>query len=208
MKEFIKNIDMLVVDTITNYNQKTLSTSNSEIILAIENALTGIYGSKEKVKDLVECIITLTTNDLDVGDAYYTKTDGEPTLKKFMVNEARLRQANESRGRMKNKLDELLLEICGTPKVSTNTRVTNIDTFSAFIDRLSTERIKEYNFKHRQNKPTEALHQENVVQVILNKIRELFIEIDTQLGYKFIGEKRTFDEKKLIEDVTKVLRDF
>ena len=58
---------------------------------------------EQKLLDDVE---TLITNDLDVGDAYYTKTDGEPTLEKFMVNEARLRKANESRGRMKNSIDQ------------------------------------------------------------------------------------------------------
>jgi hypothetical protein len=55
---------------------------------------------------LIDDVETLIQNDLDVGDAYYTKTDGEPTLEKFMVNEARLRQANESRGKMKNRIDE------------------------------------------------------------------------------------------------------
>jgi hypothetical protein len=55
---------------------------------------------------LLDDVEKLIVNDLDVGDAYYTKTDGEPTLEKFMVNEARLRKANESRGRMKNSIDQ------------------------------------------------------------------------------------------------------
>ena len=55
---------------------------------------------------LIDDVETLIVNDLDVGDAYYTKTEGEPTLEKFMVNEARLRKANESRGRMKNSIDQ------------------------------------------------------------------------------------------------------
>ena len=46
-------------------------------------------------------------DDLGVGAAYYEKTDGEPSLEKFMVNEAKLRVANESRGRQKNKIDEI-----------------------------------------------------------------------------------------------------
>ena len=49
----------------------------------------------------------LVTDDLGVGAAYYEKTDGEPSLEKFMVNEAKLRVANESRGRQKNKIDEI-----------------------------------------------------------------------------------------------------
>jgi len=56
-------------------------------------------------KKLIADVETLITNDLDVGDAYYTKTNGEPTLEKFMTNELRLRSANESRGRMKNSID-------------------------------------------------------------------------------------------------------
>jgi len=55
---------------------------------------------------LLDDVETLIVNDLDVGDAYYTKTEGKPSLEKFMVNEARLRKANESRGRMKNSIDE------------------------------------------------------------------------------------------------------
>jgi len=49
----------------------------------------------------------LVTDDLGVGAAYYEKNDGEPTLEKFMVNEAKLRVANESRGRQKNKIDDV-----------------------------------------------------------------------------------------------------
>ena len=67
------------------------------------------YVSEKRTFDegkLIDDVETLIQNDLDVGDAYYTKTEGEPTLEKFMVNESRLRQANESRGRMKNQIDE------------------------------------------------------------------------------------------------------
>ena len=53
----------------------------------------------------------LVTDDLGVGAAYYEKTDGEPTLEKFLVNEAKLRVANESRGRQKNKIDEIFSKL-------------------------------------------------------------------------------------------------
>jgi len=53
----------------------------------------------------------LVTDDLGVGAAYYEKTDGEPTLEKFLVNEAKLRVANESRGRQKNRIDEIFSKL-------------------------------------------------------------------------------------------------
>jgi hypothetical protein len=208
MKNFINNLDELIVGTIEAYNNPNNNISLEKNTNILIDTLSGMYGNLKEVKELVECIKTLTINDLDVGDAYYTKTDGKPTLKKFMVNEARLRQANESRGRMKNQIDNLLTLVAGESSFnSINIRITNIDSFSAYIDRLSTERIKEYNFKFKQNKIEEANHQLKVVDEIKLKIGKLFNEINTQEGYNFIGEKRTFDEQKLIKDVSQILKD-
>lgn len=208
MKNFINNLDELIVGTIETYNNPNNNISLEKNTNILIDTLSGMYGNLKEVKELVECIKTLTINDLDVGDAYYTKTDGKPTLKKFMVNEARLRQANESRGRMKNQIDNLLTLVAGESSFnSINIRITNIDSFSAYIDRLSTERIKEYNFKFKQNKIEEANHQLKVVDEIKLKIGKLFNEINTQEGYNFIGEKRTFDEQKLIKDVSQILKD-
>lgn len=208
MKNLLNNLDSFITDVVERYNNEVSPTYDTELKLELSNALTGMYGGRLIVDNLLECISTLVINDLDVGDAYYTKTEGEPTLKKFMINEARLRQANESRGRMKNEIDKLLLELVGPAEdeKKANIRITNIDSLSAYIDRLATERIKEYNFKYKQNKPIEANHQQQVVKVILTKISELISEINLQKGYNFVGEKRTFDEKKLIEDVNKVLK--
>ena len=87
-----------------------------EIKIKLEELLLETYKSREyeyigekrtfDEAKLIDDVETLIQNDLDVGDAYYTKTEGEPTLEKFMVNESRLRNANESRGRMKNQIDE------------------------------------------------------------------------------------------------------
>jgi len=208
MKNLLNNLDSFITDVVERYNNEVSPAYDTELKLELSNALTGMYGGRLIVDNLLECISTLVINDLDVGDAYYTKTEGEPTLKKFMINEARLRQANESRGRMKNEIDKLLLELVGPAEdeKKANIRITNIDSLSAYIDRLATERIKEYNFKYKQNKPIEANHQQQVVKVILTKISELISEINLQKGYNFVGEKRTFDEKKLIEDVNKVLK--
>jgi hypothetical protein len=185
------DIDNLIIDVIQKYNEG--GTIKDTFIISTE---------------LTECIIALTTNDLDIGAAYYTKTEGEPTVEKLMVNELKLRQANENRSRMKNKIDSLLLNIMGPVLMPRyNTRVTNVDSFSAYLDRLATERIKEYYFRNKQNKLEEASHQAEVIKVILHKINNLFDEIDIQQGYSYIGEKRTFDEGKIITDVNKVLND-
>ena len=64
-----------------------------------------------EVKKLIDNMEELTVNDLDVGAAYYEKTEGEPTLEKFLVNEAKLRVANESRGRQKNRIDEIFSKL-------------------------------------------------------------------------------------------------
>ena len=55
-------------------------------------------------------------------------------------------------------------------------RITNIDNLSALLDRLATERIKEYNFD-KQGKDTEAAHQREVVIEIKIKLNELFREV-------------------------------
>lgn len=204
MKFLVNNIDTLVNEVVVTYNtQKKLDSTYKS---TISNTLGGMFGNNDIANKLVDSIVTLTNNDLDVGDAYYTKTDGEPTLKKFMVNEARLRQANESRGRMKNEIDDLLSKLVGSIDNSYNVRVTNIDSFSALMDRLSTERIKKYNFLHKQDKPEEASHQERVIEIILDKIEKLLVQIITEKGYLYVGEKRTFDENKLIKDVSEILK--
>ena len=51
-------------------------------------------------------------------------------------------------------------------------RITNIDNLSALLDRLTTERIKEYNFE-KQGKTTEAEHQRYVVEEIKLKLNEI-----------------------------------
>lgn len=191
MRNIVLDIDNLILNVIQNYNEGSI-----------------IQSTTITSEELTECIIALTINDLDIGAAYYTKTEGEPTVEKLMINELKLRQANESRSRMKNKIDSLLLHIRGQALISQcNTRVTNVDSFSAYLDRLITERIKEYYFRNKQNKLEEASHQLEVIKIILYKMNNLFDEIDTQQGYSYIGEKRTFDEGKIITDVNKVLND-
>ena len=109
-------LDNFTVARIKKYNadkqqDKILSQEQTQIVSQTRNELYNLLESIFKSTSfrdhkILDDIETLIVNDLDVGDAYYTKTDGEPTLEKFMVNEARLRKANESRGRMKNSIDQ------------------------------------------------------------------------------------------------------
>jgi len=85
-------------------------------------------------------------------------------------------------------------------------RVTNIDSLSAYFDRLISEKIKWYFF-NKDGKTDEAIHQEAVIKEIRNKIVLLFEEAFESHNYEHIGEKRTFDEAKLILDVEKLVED-
>ena len=118
-------LDRLATERIKEYNfdkqgKDTEAAHQREVVIEIKIKLNELfrevfetnsyeYVSEKRTFDeakLLDDVETLIVNDLDVGDVYYTKTEGEPTLEKFMVNEARLRKANESRGRMKNSIDE------------------------------------------------------------------------------------------------------
>jgi len=203
MIDVVTNIDNLIISIIQKYNGDNIDISDN----SLRDNLKKIYNS-ELVSKLIEYVITLTINDLDVGKAYYNKTEGELTVKKLMINELKLRQANESRSNMKNQIDEILLHMSGKSSSKTvNIRITNIDSFSAYVDRLITERIKEYHFKNKQNKLNEALHQVEIIKIILYKIVNLLEEINVQNGYAYIGEKRTFDEEKITNDVNKLLKE-
>ena len=85
-------------------------------------------------------------------------------------------------------------------------RVTNVDSLSAYFDRLISEKIKWYFFD-KDGKEEEALHQEAVIKEIRIKLVELFEESFESHNYEHIGEKRTFDEAKLILDVEKLVTD-
>ena len=85
-------------------------------------------------------------------------------------------------------------------------RVTNVDALSAYFDRLISEKIKWYFFD-KDGKEEEAVHQEAVIKEIRRKLVELFEEAFESQSYEYIGEKRTFDEAKLILEVEKLVTD-
>jgi len=79
-------------------------------------------------------------------------------------------------------------------------RVTNIDTLSAYLDRLITERIKWYFF-NKENNVEKTKHQETVIKEVKQKINDLFYECFKKNKYEYIGEKRTFNENEITEEL-------
>tara|TARA_Y100000310_G_scaffold83353_1_gene80001 strand:+ start:3424 stop:3861 length:438 start_codon:yes stop_codon:yes gene_type:complete len=89
-------------------------------------------------------------------------------------------------------------------------RVSNIDTLSAYFDRLISERIKLYHFETKYKDKDGMEHQQKVVDEIKLKILDIFIECLENSKYDYVGEKRTFGQeridevKKLIDNVEKL----
>ena len=74
MIDVVTNIDNLIISIIQKYNGDNIDISDN----SLRDNLKKIYNS-ELVSKLIEYVITLTINDLDVGKAYYNKTEGELT---------------------------------------------------------------------------------------------------------------------------------
>mgnify|MGYP001338856087 CR=1 FL=1 len=70
-------------------------------------------------------------------------------------------------------------------------RITNIDTLSAYLDRLVTERIKHFFFK-KDDKFEDIEHQEIVISEIKDRISCLIEECLADNNYIYTEEKRTF----------------
>tara|TARA_B100000287_G_scaffold283712_1_gene267342 strand:+ start:1920 stop:2318 length:399 start_codon:yes stop_codon:yes gene_type:complete len=70
-------------------------------------------------------------------------------------------------------------------------RITNIDTLSAYLDRLVTERIKYFFFK-KDDKFEDIEHQEIVISEIKDRISCLMEECLKDNNYIYTEEKRTF----------------
>ena len=83
-------------------------------------------------------------------------------------------------------------------------RVPNIDTLSAFIDRLISERIKLYHFETKLDDEKSAQHQRDVVDAIKDKLEQLFVQSMSSDQYEYIDEKRTFGQER-IDEVKKLI---
>lgn len=84
-------------------------------------------------------------------------------------------------------------------------RVTNIDTLSAYLDRLITENIKLYFF-NKDGLLDKVEHQNKVISEIKLKISELLTESVTNKSYEYMGEFRTFNESAIIEELEELIQ--
>ena len=84
-------------------------------------------------------------------------------------------------------------------------RITNIDTLSAYLDRLITENIKLYFFK-KDNLVEKVEHQYKIIHEIKLKINKLFLEILSNNHYDYIEEYRTFSESDIIEELEELIQ--
>jgi hypothetical protein len=79
-------------------------------------------------------------------------------------------------------------------------RLSNIDTLSAYFDRLITENIKLYFFKKDEDLQN-IHHQEVTIDIIKEKLSSLLEEVYETGEYQYIGEKRTFDSSSIVEEL-------
>ena len=83
-------------------------------------------------------------------------------------------------------------------------RITNIDTLSAFFDRLITENIKLFFFK-KENKQDNVQHQIKVISEIKERIYILIKECLLEQKYDYLSEERTFDEDSIVEELEQLI---
>jgi len=83
-------------------------------------------------------------------------------------------------------------------------KITNIDTLSAYFDRLITENIKKYFFNKENNKE-KVKHQELIISEIKSKISSLIKECIQEGKYSYIGEQRTFNENAIAEELEELI---
>jgi len=84
-------------------------------------------------------------------------------------------------------------------------RVTNIDTLSAYLDRLIKENIKLYFF-NKDNLADKVAHQKIVIEEIKIKISELFLDTIKRNSYNYIEEHRTFNESAIVEELEELIQ--
>ena len=84
-------------------------------------------------------------------------------------------------------------------------RLTNIDTLSNYFDRLITENIKLFFFR-KDGDIKKAEHQEIVIAAIKVRISELIRESIDLKSYNYLGERRTFNESAIIEELEELIQ--
>lgn len=84
-------------------------------------------------------------------------------------------------------------------------RVTNIDTISAFIDRLIVENIKLYFF-NKEDRNEEVNQQLVIISEIKKKLSDVILECILSGEYNYLSEKRTFDENAIVENIEELIK--
>lgn len=83
-------------------------------------------------------------------------------------------------------------------------RVTNIDTISAFFDRLITENIKAFFFAKEGNEE-KLLQQDKIIKEIKSKLSVALKEAFEE-KYEYLSERRTFNESAIIEQLDELTK--
>jgi len=84
-------------------------------------------------------------------------------------------------------------------------RITNIDTLSAYLDRLITENIKLFFFK-KDGLDEKVKHQEDLITEIKEKISGLIDECLKINSYIYKEEFRTFNENAIVEQLEELIQ--
>lgn len=84
-------------------------------------------------------------------------------------------------------------------------RITNIDTLSAYLDRLITENIKLFFFK-KDGLDEKVKHQEDLIIEIKEKISGLIDECLKINSYIYKEEYRTFNENAIVEQLEELIQ--
>jgi hypothetical protein len=84
-------------------------------------------------------------------------------------------------------------------------RITNIDTLSAYLDRLITENIKLYFFR-KDGLEDKINHQAIIIDEIKSKISELIFNSLKKNSYNYIEEFRTFNESSILEELEDLIQ--
>lgn len=82
---------------------------------------------------------------------------------------------------------------------------TNIDTLSALLDRLISENIKLYFF-HKDKIKINIEHQEQVIDEIKNRIRDLMLDVYENKEYNYISEKRTYKADMTLDSLEQLIK--
>lgn len=85
-------------------------------------------------------------------------------------------------------------------------KITNINTLSALLDRLITEKIKQYFFL-AEGDTRAAKTQGEISEAINKEIKDTLLEAVTNKSYNFISEQRTYKNKvsNLVDSISDLI---